>query len=176
MAAGECGAAQFAASFRELCDHVISTHFFTANRQLAQEASDLLDLGNALLAELGEAAGRGQRAGAAAAPPAPAAPQLPAETFFLPAGQVPQCLAIAVGEDVLARAAVRPRRALQPKAVAWADSGDDSRPSAKGGKRRKLESTAQGGGGGGCCAGRSFWPEASCACGAESASAGASAA
>ena len=46
--AGQGSLPWLAEQFRALCDAVLSTTFHT-NRKLAQEASDLLDYGNALL-------------------------------------------------------------------------------------------------------------------------------
>ncbi|GAB4817034.1 hypothetical protein N2152v2_004080 [Parachlorella kessleri] len=107
--AGQGSLPWLAEQFRALCDGVISTNFYS-NRKLAQEASDLLDYGNALLQELepsAQAVQRSQQADKAAA----GAPQLPAETFFLPARQVAGCLTLAVDESLVARAGRARRQA-----------------------------------------------------------------
>ncbi len=48
MQSGEASLSSLAERFRMLCDHAISSAFYS-NRMLAQEASCLLDYGNSLL-------------------------------------------------------------------------------------------------------------------------------
>lgn len=81
---------------------------------MAQAASDLLDEGNELLAELDEGPAAAGRAALPAReeseePAAAPRPQLPAETFFLAPEQVRECLTLNIDSSIL-MAAQPPRR------------------------------------------------------------------
>ncbi|KAL4445829.1 hypothetical protein ABPG77_009028 [Micractinium sp. CCAP 211/92] len=113
--AGQLTAPDALRQLRALCDHAISTSWRAGQRAVAQAASELLDEGNELLAELDEGPAA---AGGAALPttareeseePAVARPQLPAETFFLAPEQVRECLTLNIDSSIL-MAAQPPRR------------------------------------------------------------------
>lgn len=113
--AGQLTAPDALRQLRALCDHAISTSWRAGQRAVAQAASELLDEGNELLAELdeGPAAAGGAvlltTAREESEEPAVARPQLPAETFFLAPEQVRECLTLNIDSSIL-MAAQPPRR------------------------------------------------------------------
>lgn len=114
--AGQLTAADALHQLRALCDHAISTSWRTGQHAVAQAASELLDEGNELLAELGEgpaaSGGATQPVAMGQQPQEPAVSprlQLPAETFFLDADQLRECLTLNIDSSIL-MAAQPPRR------------------------------------------------------------------
>lgn len=114
--AGQLTAADALHQLRALCDHAISTSWRTGQHAVAQAASELLDEGNELLAELGEgpaaSGGATQPVAMGQQPQEPAVSprlQLPAETFFPDADQLRECLTLNIDSSIL-MAAQPPRR------------------------------------------------------------------
>ena len=103
--AGRVGLAQAVLQFRLLCEDAVLAASRASNTAGVQQASDLLDLGNDLLARFDPQAVDGSWAAAAAAVAAPAAPGLPPETFFLPAAQLPDLLQLRIDSSLLTRGA-----------------------------------------------------------------------
>lgn len=111
--AGQVAPAEAVQRVRALCAAVISATWTAGNCDVAQAASTLLDDANEALEELEEGAGAAPAAPPPPpSPPAPEGPRLPAETFFLPADQVRDCLTLNIDSSILL--ASQPRRGGWP--------------------------------------------------------------
>ena len=125
---------------RLLCEDLVSTSWLGGKRGQAQAASDLLDEANALLAEFDSSAVAAPAPPPPPPPPAPepAAPKLPAETFFLSADKVRECLTLNIDSSILVRQqAVAAQREAGARRGGWPL-----------GKKRKVDGGSQSAGSG----------------------------
>jgi hypothetical protein len=137
---GQLPAAQAVQAVRSLFEDVVSTSWLGGKRGQAQAASDLLDEANALLAEFDSSAVAAPAPAPPPPPPVPepAAPKLPAETFFLSADKIRDCLTLNIDSSILVR---------QQAAAAQREAGA-RRGGWPLGKKRKVDGGSQSAGSG----------------------------